>query len=86
MKRTLLLLAVCSCLVLPLLATGCNRITADSVRWNMTPELQSVALSKEQRKNKHHRVYDHTLRQVHDDWDYLLLLDRPRRMSKYPIP
>jgi hypothetical protein len=86
MKRTLLLMAVCSCLVLPAMLTGCNRITASSVRSNMSPELQSVSLSREQRKNHHARVYDHTLRQVHDDWDYLLLLDRPRRMSKYPIP
>lgn len=86
MKRTLWLLAVCMCLVLPAFLTGCNRVTASSVRRNMSPELQSVALSKEQRKNKHARVYDHTLRQIHDDWDYLWLIDRPRRMSKYPMP
>lgn len=86
MKRTLWLVAGCLSLVLPVFTTGCNRVTADSVRSNMSPELQSVAMSKEQRKNHHARVMDHTLRQWHDDWDYLLLMDRPRRMTKYPLP
>lgn len=86
MKRSLCVVAVLSSLVLAFGAGGCNRITADSVRANMSPELESVAMSHEQRKNHHARVIDHTARQWHDDWDYLLLLDRPRRMSKYPIP
>lgn len=87
MKHAPLICAPAVLLGLTLALGGCNnRITADDVRADMTPELQSVALTAEQRKNQHARAIDHTLRQWHDDWDHLLLLDRPRRLSKYPIP
>lgn len=86
MKRSLCVVAVLSSLALPFMAGGCSSTSPDAVRANMSPELESVAMSSEQRKNHHARVIDHTARQWHDDWDYLLLLDRPRRMSKYPLP
>ncbi len=66
---------------------GCsNRITADSVRSNMSPELETVAMTAEQRKNLHARVVDTDLRQIPDDIDTLFLLNRPVRMTRYPVP
>ncbi len=67
---------------------GCdnNKITASKVRSDMSPELDSIAMTKEQRKNEHARTVDTDLRQVWDDLDMLLLLDRPVRLSRYPIP
>lgn len=71
--------------------SGCNccgnkKITADGVRMNMSPELETIAHSKEQRKNRVSRSLDTDLRQLHDDWDALMFMDQPLRLSKYPIP
>lgn len=85
--RKLALSALLFALVAPTFSmVGCNRITASSVRGNMTPELETVSLTPEQRKNRTARSVDHTLRQIHDDWDNLLLLDEPIKMTPYPIP
>jgi hypothetical protein len=69
---------------------GCSSepksVSSSWVRSNLTPELQSVAHSAEQRKNMHARTYDTNLRQVWDDWDTFWMIDRPTQMSKYPIP
>jgi hypothetical protein len=69
---------------------GCNngpdRITADDVRDDMSPELQTMALTREQHKNQIARSIDTTLRQFWDDVDVVLLLDRPVRLSRYQIP
>lgn len=66
---------------------GCsNRITPDSVRSDMSPELQSMAMTAEQRKNTHARALDTTARQFWDDLDFLLMIDQPSRLSIYPVP
>lgn len=66
---------------------GCsNEITADSVRSNMTPELETIAMTREQRLNQNARAVNTTGRQIHDDWDRIWLIDRPLRLSEYTIP
>ncbi len=90
MSKTSRLLGVCVLTVMLLVggAGGCasDRITAKSVRKDMSPEMQSVALMREQRKNVHARTKDTTYRQIWDDLDHIFLLDRPSRLSEYPVP
>lgn len=81
----------CAILVSGLLflgSSGCGNkeITASYARNNLSPELQSMAESKEQRKNRHARTFDTNLRQIPNDWDAIWLLERPVRLSVYPIP
>jgi hypothetical protein len=70
------------------LVGGCSsdQITAKSVRKDMSPELVSLAHQSEQRRNMHARTHDTNKRQIWDDLDRILLLDRPTRLSEYPIP
>ncbi len=66
---------------------GCShQITADSVRSNMSPEMETMAQTSEQRKNEVARAVDTNLRQLNNDWDSFWLLDRPLRLSMYPVP
>ncbi len=45
-----------------------------------------MALTHEQRLNVHARNDNIRDRALYDDIDYLLLIDEPTRLSKYPIP
>ena len=66
---------------------GCsNKVTVKSIRKDPSPALDALARSKEQRKNDWTRIVDTNKRQIWDDIDYLLLLDRPSRSSRYPVP
>jgi hypothetical protein len=67
---------------------GCSsEITADDVRGDPTPELESMAFTSEERKSIHARTFNTQFRQIPDDIDEILLLDRPVRFSpRYPIP
>ena len=66
---------------------GCSEPTKiEALRGNMSPEFETVALSHEQRLNRQARAIDTTARQFHDDWDGFFLIDRPLRLSIYPIP
>ena len=67
---------------------GCGKrqITAKYARRHPSPELQGIAHMAEQRKNRHARTADTDLRQIWDDWDMIMLMDHPVRLSKYPIP
>ena len=77
-----LLLAAAACS-----AVGCQKqVTAQQVRSDLSPELESIAMSSEQRKNNITRTIDTNLRQIWDDFDSALFLDRPMRTSRYPIP
>ena len=84
--RAVGLLAVC--MLFALVAGGCNKdkVTADDVRDHMSPELKSMAMTNEQRKNAHARTIDTTLRQTWDDLDMILLLDKPVKLTRYPVP
>ena len=70
------------------ISVGCEgqKTTADSVRSDMSPEMQSVAMTPQQRQNLHARSINTDIREISDDWDSLWLLDRPRQMSLYPVP
>jgi len=80
------LLVMFASLLLGLGGCSSDRITAKSVRKNMSPELKSIASQSEERKNIHARTKDTNLRQIWDDLDHILLLDHPVRLSEYPIP
>ena len=70
-------------------AGGCRgeqQIDAKYARKHMSPELESIAHMAEQRKNRSARTHDTNLRQIWDDIDMWLLLDRPMWLSEYPIP
>lgn len=85
MFKTIRLLALVS---LALFFVGCKSqgITAKSARKDMSPELKSIADMAEQRKNAHARTINTNKRQIWDDIDHFLLLDKPSRLNEYPIP
>ncbi|MEX0744229.1 MAG: hypothetical protein WD118_01395 [Phycisphaeraceae bacterium] len=73
--------------MLTLVFAGCHSPTsAAGVRANYSPELHSTARSFEQHQNNEARTIDTNLRGFWDDGSRLLLLDRPLRLSPYPIP
>ena len=66
---------------------GCSEPTmVETLLNNMSPEFESIALSHEQRIIRHARAIDTNGRQLWDDLDNVFLLDRPLRLSPYPIP
>jgi hypothetical protein len=66
---------------------GCsNKITANSVRSDMSPGLTSMSENDQQLKNRHARTFDTNFRQIPDDIDTILLFDRPGRLSPYAVP
>ena len=75
-------------------AIGCEstngdhtQVSTDSVHSDMSPELDTVALSQDQHDTQVTRAIDTNLRQIHDDIDSaFLLFDRPSRMTRYPVP
>lgn len=67
-----------------LLLGACSQ--ADKVRANMSPELETIARTPEQRKNMVARSLDTNFRELNDDWDHIWLLDEPLHLSPYPIP
>lgn len=75
-----------------LLATfliGCSSekpILIDQVRRNPTPEMETIARTHDQRLNEHAVVRNTNLRQIGDDIDAILLLNRPVRLTPYVIP
>lgn len=66
-------------------AAGCSG-SAQQGRMEMSPGFETIALSHEQKLVRHARTLDTNSRQLVDDLDRLLLIDRPMRMSIYPIP
>lgn len=87
-SRSIYALAGGFVLTAALLAGGCSggRIEVDSVRANMTPELQTTAMTSSQHKTRIARSVDHNLRQIWDDLDYIFLIDQPSHLTSYPIP
>jgi hypothetical protein len=68
---------------------GCESekpILIDQVRKNPTPEMETIARTHDQRKNDHAIVKDYNERQIGDDIDAILLMDRPVRLSPYVLP
>ncbi|MEX2215745.1 MAG: hypothetical protein WD768_16660 [Phycisphaeraceae bacterium] len=70
-----------------LMAGGCSsQITPDSVRADMSPEMETIQYTHQQRCNNIARSIDTTTRQIHDDWDRIWLVDQPLHLSYIPIP
>ncbi len=94
MNKWTLRLAGLTLAAAPLLMVGCQSssdyddgyITADMVRADMSPELQTLSMTPEQRKNMHARSLDTTMSQIHEDWDRIWYLNKPIGMSRYPVP
>ncbi len=63
-----------------------DEITAQKVRNEMSPELQTIAHTKEQQLNYGARTVDTNMRQIWEDWDRFWLLEAPLHFSRYPIP
>lgn len=76
-------------LTIALFTVGCSsggRLEVDDIRANMTPELQTTAMTSSQHKTRIARTVDHNLRQIWDDLDYIFLIDQPSHLTDYPIP
>ncbi len=87
--KTLFGKAMCATVLVAMtvLAGGCQQeITGERVRSDISPELQSLTLTEQQRQNQIARTVDTNLRQLINDFDELLLLDRPARLSRWPVP
>lgn len=82
------LLAGVSMVACLLFGGACSRdtITASMIRQDMSPEMESMALTHGQRLNRRAKVWDVNARQIWDDIDVILLEDRPLRLSRYPVP
>lgn len=68
---------------------GCESdksVLIDEIRRNPTPEMETIARTHNDRLNNHAVVRNSNLRQIGDDIDAILLLDRPVRLSPYVIP
>lgn len=64
---------------------GCTDITPETTRMDMSPEMETLGKTQQERQNMQFRAIDETLRQINDDTDSLLFLDRPVGLSRYPI-
>ena len=83
MNVTIALLAVL------ILLGGCSSddgFTSRDARRNLSPAMDSMGLTKEQRKNRTAYTFDVNLRQLNDDVDMILLLDRPTYLTRSPMP
>ena len=85
MKTTGFACLLCVALVLG----GCSSesdITGASVRWDATPEMESIGRTPDQRATEIHRSVNETTRQIWDDWDMFWLVDEPSHLTQWPIP
>jgi hypothetical protein len=72
-----------------LLFTGCSTsedLSPESVRNDMSPELESIARTSDLRENDNARAVDTTFRELNDDFDRFWFIDEPSKLSQYPIP
>lgn len=65
---------------------GCTEINAINTRADMSPELMGIASTPDQRYNAWARATNTDMRQIHDDWDRIWLIDKPLMLSPYPVP
>ena len=69
-------------------SAGCaanKEITPEMVRRNMSPGLESLANTYQQRENNRANAWDVNGRSAWDDIDKILFNDRPMRLSIYTI-
>lgn len=88
MARTPQLVLCAWCLALVLVAiSGCsNKFTAYNARSHINPSLGTLSLTPEQMKNRYARTHDVNSRQLSDDLDALLLINRPTMLNRNPMP
>lgn len=86
MFNTVKLMCAAGLLVAMGVSLGCSPSTASGVRANWSPELRSMARTSEQHRTMEARTIDTNLRQIWDDGAMILLLDRPVRLTRYPVP
>lgn len=87
LKRTALMLITAGTATLALIGCESDKsVLIDEIRKNPTPEMNTIAHTHNDRKNKHAVVRNANIRQIGDDLDAILLLDRPVRLSPYVIP
>ena len=80
---------LCVAIALGLMATlgGCSDdITGRSVRWDPTPEMETMGRTGDQHDTEVRRSLNETGRQIWDDWDNFWFLDEPIRLTQWPIP
>lgn len=68
---------------------GCSSdqlFTSKHAKKNISPAMESMAQTKEQRKNRTAYTFDVNFRQLNDDVDSVLLLERPMQMHRAPMP
>jgi hypothetical protein len=69
------------------LMAGCeDRITARDVHSNMSPELDTTSRTPGEINTQLSRTVDTNGRMFWDDLMSVMLLDKPSRLSVYPIP
>ena len=86
-RHTRRLLASATLFVLPALLVGCTSSSGprhagdiDSIRWNPSPAMHTLAERDSDRLNTHARVRDNDLRAFSEDIDSIFFLDRPSRL------
>jgi len=68
---------------------GCESnkyLRINEIRKNPSPEMNTMARTSDNRKNDHAVLHNINARQISDDIDALLLLDRPSRLTPFVIP
>lgn len=68
---------------------GCSSdqlFTSKHAKKNISPAMELMAQTKEQRKNRTAYTFDVNFRQLNDDVDSVLLLERPMQMHRAPMP
>ena len=91
MKHQIVLACVGAALVGGLmLNSGCGArerpITAERLRRNLSPPYQGMATTRDDRLDSKARGRNLMRRQMTDEFDAALFLDRPLRLSRYPVP
>ena len=68
---------------------GCEsdkNLMINGIRRNPSPEMQTISRTPDNRKNDHAVIRNINGRQISDDIDALLLLDRPSRLTPFVTP
>jgi hypothetical protein len=86
MKVTIFACLLGIALVLGGCASENSEITGASVRWDMTPEMQTEGRTPDQHATEVHRTLNENGRQIWDDWDNFWLIDEPMHLTQWPVP
>ncbi len=83
-----LLSSICVLLLAVSLLSGCGKklITSKTARKNVSPSLKTSLRTAEQQRNRTKWIDDVDARQFEDDLEAIFLIERPSRLTPYPIP